>query len=222
MDNAILIDFGSTHTKVVVVSLKEEKILHANCFASTVKTDARIGLQKCLNSAKLVLSEDSFEKAIKLASSSAAGGLRMAVIGLSQSLSIKAGRNTAFGAGGKISFTLSGKITPEQIQEFIDQKVEIVLFCGGYENGNETIVLHNASVLAESDLRIPIIYAGNSSISTKVRGLMLMGRKECFVADNLIPDIGKLDTKMAEDIKLVPGTNPHFFQFQMHPYSYLK
>ncbi|UUV17579.1 glutamate mutase L [Fusobacteria bacterium ZRK30] len=200
MDNAILLDFGSTHTKVVVVSLKEEKILHTNCFASTVKTDARVGLQQCLDSAKSVLSEDKFEKAIKLASSSAAGGLRMAVIGLSQSLSIKAGRNTAFGAGGKILFTLSGKITPEQVQEFVDAKVEIVLFCGGYENGNETIVLHNAAILAESNLRIPIIYAGNSAIVPSVRGLMRIGRKECFIANNLIPDIRQLNTAMAEDI----------------------
>lgn len=200
MDNAILLDFGSTHTKVVVVSLKEEKILHTNCFPSTVKTDARVGLQKCLDSAKLVLKEDKFEEAIKLASSSAAGGLRMAVIGLSQSLSIKAGRNTAFGAGGKILFTLSGKIRPEEIKKFIDEKVEIVLFCGGYENGNETILLHNAAVLAESNLTIPIIYAGNSNIVNKVRGLMQIGRKECFVANNLIPDIGQLNTEMAENI----------------------
>jgi uncharacterized protein (TIGR01319 family) len=200
MDNAILLDFGSTHTKVVVVSLKEEKILHTNCFPSTVKTDARVGLQKCLDSAKLVLKEDKFEEAIKLASSSAAGGLRMAVIGLSQSLSIKAGRNTAFGAGGKILFTLSGKIRPEEIKKFIDEKVEIVLFCGGYENGNETILLHNAAVLAESNLTIPIIYAGNSNIVNKVRGLMQIGRKECFVANNIIPDIGQLNTEMAENI----------------------
>jgi len=200
MEHAILLDFGSTHTKVVVVSLKKETILHTNCFASTVKTDARVGLQQCLDSAKIMLTEKQFEKAIKLASSSAAGGLRMAVIGLSQSLSIKAGRNTAFGAGGKILFTLSGKISPEQTQELVDAKVEIVLFCGGYENGNESTVLHNANVLAESDLRIPIIYAGNSSIATGVRGLMLKGRKECFIADNLIPDVGKLDTVMAEDI----------------------
>lgn len=200
MENAILLDFGSTHTKVVVVSLKEEKILHTNCFSSTVKTDARIGLQQCLDSAKMVLTEEAYEEAVKLASSSAAGGLRMAVIGLSESLSIKAGRNTAFGAGGKILYTLSGKIKSDQIQEFIDSKVEIVLFCGGYENGNEQTVLYNAKVLAESDLRVPIIYAGNSCIIAQVRGLMLKGRKECFMADNLIPNVGELNTEMAEAI----------------------
>lgn len=200
MQNAILLDFGSTHTKVVVVSLEQEKILHTNCFASTVKTDARVGLQQCLDSAGSVLSQNEFEEAIKLSSSSAAGGLRMAVIGLSQSLSITAGRNTAFGAGGKILFTLSGRITPEKIQEFIEAKVEIVLFCGGYENGNETTLLHNAKLLSESNLTIPIIYAGNSSIVSEVRGLMKMGRKECFIANNLMPDVGELDTAMAEDI----------------------
>jgi len=200
MENAILLDFGSTHTKVVVVSLKEEKILHTNCFASTVKTDARVGLKQCLDSAKNVLSKKEFDDAIKLSSSSAAGGLRMAVIGLSEKLSITAGRNTAFGAGGKILFTISGKISQEQLNKISDEKVEIILFCGGYENGNETIMLHNAKEIANSKLRIPIIYAGNSALVNRIRGLMEIGRKECFFADNIIPNVGRLNTKMAEDI----------------------
>jgi uncharacterized protein (TIGR01319 family) len=200
MEHAILLDFGSTHTKLVVVSLKEECILHTNCFPSTVKTDARIGLNKCFESAKSVLSDEEFDKAIKLSSSSAAGGLRMAVIGLSKTLSITAGRNTAFGAGGKILCTLSGKITAEQIDEFIEQNVEIVLFCGGYENGNQTTILHNANILAESRLHVPIIYAGNSTISTAVRSMMTIGGKECFIADNIIPGVGELNTAMAEEI----------------------
>lgn len=200
MENAILLDFGSTHTKVVVVSLKEEKILLTDCFASTVKTDARVALNRCLESAKMVLSRNEFEEAIKLASSSAAGGLRMAVIGLSHSLSITAGKNTAFGAGGKILFTFSGEITKEQIQDIIDAEVEILLFCGGYENGNETIVLKNAKILADSELKVPIIYAGNSSIVSEVRGLFQIGRKECFIVENLIPDIGELNTCMAEQL----------------------
>jgi uncharacterized protein (TIGR01319 family) len=200
MEHAILLDFGSTHTKLVVVSLKEERILHTSCFASTVKTDARIGLSKCFESAKTVLSQEEFDKAIKLSSSSAAGGLRMAVMGLSKTLSITAGRNTAFGAGGKILCTLAGKITPEQVEEFIEQNVEIVLFCGGYENGNQTTILHNAQLLAKSRLHIPIIYAGNSAIATEVRSMMTIGGKECFIADNIIPDVGELNTAMAEEI----------------------
>ncbi len=200
MEHVILLDFGSTHTKAAVISLKEEKILHTSCFASTVKADARIGLDRCLESAKTVLSESEFKNAVKLSSSSAAGGLRMAVVGLSQSLSITAGRNTAFGAGGKILFTLAGRITSSQVDEFVAAGVEIVLFCGGYENGNETTVLHNARVLAESSLRIPIIYAGNTTVAKDVRGLMRVGGKECFIADNLIPHVGVLNTATAEEI----------------------
>ena len=52
--------------------------------------------------ARETLGKENLEQSLKLCSSSAAGGLRMAVIGLTERLSYVAGRNTAFGAGGKI------------------------------------------------------------------------------------------------------------------------
>lgn len=200
MKNAILIDFGSTFTKAVAVSLTEQRILFTARFPSTVKSDARIGLFQCLDGAKQALGEKSFEGAAKLASSSAAGGLRMAVVGLSKTLSITAGRNTAFGAGAKILKTLSGKITPEDAESMVGLNVEIVLFCGGYEKGNTSLMLHNAEVLANSGIKVPVIYAGNSYIAREVRGQFVRAGKECFIVKNIIPNVGELDTVAAEEI----------------------
>lgn len=200
MENAILLDFGSTHTKMVIASLDEERILHTTCHASTVKTDARIGLGHCLKEAKEILGNLNYQKAIKLSSSSAAGGLRMAVIGISKNLSISAGRNTAFGAGAKIMDTFNGKISDENIESLIKDKVEILLFCGGYDKGNQSIPLYNAKVLARSTLNIPIIYAGNSYVSKEVRYILTTGRKECYIVDNIIPEVGVINTNSAEEI----------------------
>lgn len=200
MKAAILIDFGSTFTKVVVVNMDEAEILLTARFPSTVKTNAAIGLKQCLEEAQKVLSKQDYEHAMKLASSSAAGGLRLAVVGISQTLSITAGRNTAFGAGAKIIKTVSGKLTIEDIEELERLKIEILLFCGGYENGNRSILYHNAHMLAESSLVCPIIYAGNSVVASEIRNILVTSFKECFLAENIIPGVGELHIEPTEEI----------------------
>lgn len=62
---------------------------------STVHTDAGISLQQCFEAAKCVIGDDDFGSALKLSTSSAAGGLRIAVSGLTKSLSIEAGETPA-------------------------------------------------------------------------------------------------------------------------------
>ena len=195
---AVLLDFGSTRTKVAVASLSERRMLFTGSAASTVKTDARVALKECFEMAKSVLSASEFGSAEKLASSSAAGGLRIGVIGLSESLSLKAGRNAAYGSGGRIVATACGLIKESDIAGFASKNIEIILFCGGYENGSEKALLRNASVLAESGLNIPVIYAGNSFAAVRVRSILAAGGKECFLSDNIIPAVGELNTAMAE------------------------
>lgn len=123
----------------------------------------------------------------------------MAVIGLTERLSYVAGRNTAFGAGGKIIASYSGALTPEQIHELELSQAEIILLCGGYERGNRSIVMHNAEMLANSHIFIPVIYAGNSSIARQVRTALVSREKKCLLADNIIPDVGVLNTASAEE-----------------------
>ena len=170
---AMMIDFGSTYTKIVCASLTEKRLIRAGSFPSTVRSDARVNLEQCMEFARETLGKENLEQSLKLCSSSAAGGLRMAVIGLTERLSYVAGRNTAFGAGGKIIASYSGALTPEQIHELELSQAEIILLCGGYEKGNRSIVMHNAEMLANSHIFIPVIYAGNSSIARQVRTALL-------------------------------------------------
>ncbi|MEY8297357.1 MAG: glutamate mutase L [Emergencia timonensis] len=193
MRYAILLDFGSTYTKIVCVDLSEKRVVLTDKFPSTVHTDAGISLQQCFEAAKCVIGDDDFGSALKLSTSSAAGGLRIAVSGLTKSLSIEAGRNASFGAGGKIVYTASGLISEKGLQGIEGSQAEILLLCGGYEGGNSKAVLHNAEVLADSSLNIPIIYAGNSRVAKDVRMLFAGRGKECFMAENIIPDVGVLN-----------------------------
>ena len=196
---AMMIDFGSTYTKIVCASLTEKRLIRAGSFPSTVRSDARVNLEQCMEFARETLGKENLEQSLKLCSSSAAGGLRMAVIGLTERLSYVAGRNTAFGAGGKIIASYSGALTPEQIHELELSQAEIILLCGGYERGNRSIVMHNAEMLANSHIFIPVIYAGNSSIARQVRTALVSREKKCLLADNIIPDVGVLNTASAEE-----------------------
>lgn len=200
MKHGVLIDFGSTFTKLVVVDFEKRQCIFTAKFPSTVHTDARIGLKQCFDAAKEVIGEESFQKSIKLSSSSAAGGLRMAVIGITDTLSLSAGKNTAFGAGAKIMGTVSGWLDEEKIKVLENLDLEILLFCGGYENGASNIVVHNAEMLAKSKITVPIIYGGNSAAAQEVRNILIRGKKECFIVRNIIPNVGELDIGPAEEI----------------------
>ena len=75
MNFAVCVDFGSTYTKVVCVDLKLRKAVVTDKFPSTVHTDAAIGLGQCFDRVKSEIGDGNFEEALKLATSSAAGGL---------------------------------------------------------------------------------------------------------------------------------------------------
>lgn len=200
MKYVILFDFGSTFTKAAVICTADKKIVYTTKAASTVNTDATIGLNNCLNNIRKQIGEPETKEAKKFASSSAAGGLRMAVCGLTNSLSIAAGRNVSFGAGAKIVHIASGTLMDFDLAEIVRNKTEMILLCGGYEGGNESALVENAEKIARSQIACPVIYGGNSRIAEKVQILMQQGGKECFMARNIIPDVGKLDPKSAENI----------------------
>lgn len=193
MNYAVLVDFGSTYTKVACVDLKERRIVLTDKFPSTVHVDAEIGLDQCFQAAKDVIGEEAFQAALKLATSSAAGGLRMAVVGLTEALSIEAGRNASFSAGGKLMYCQAGKLSEDDVAKLETAGAEILLLCGGYESGNTKLLLHNARMLSESSLTIPVIFAGNSFVAQTVRMMFSSRGKECFLAENIIPDVGLLN-----------------------------
>lgn len=200
MRHAILLDFGSTFTKITVVDMKQGKVILTDKTPSTVHTDAMEGMKRCMASAGRILTEQEIRNALKLASSSAAGGLKAAVTGLTKGLSLTAGRAAVFGAGAKILGSFWGELKEEDIRQLESMQLEILFFCGGYEKGNETLVLKNAEKLACSGLRVPIIYSGNQKVAGKVRQLMLMGHKECFLVDNILPAPNMLHAEPAQKI----------------------
>ncbi len=96
-----MIDFGSTFTKLTAVDTETEDIIATASHFTTVDTDISIGY----NNALAVLKEKLNDKDLKfdkiIGCSSAAGGLKMAAIGLVEELTVEASRRVCLGAGAK-------------------------------------------------------------------------------------------------------------------------
>jgi len=126
----ILIDFGSTFTKVVAVDLDKEEIAATARVPSTVETDITTGLQQALRQIEERAKISHPDRKAALACSSAAGGLRMVCIGFVPDLTSKAAHLAALGAGAKIVGLYSYKITRRELQEIETISPDIVLLSG--------------------------------------------------------------------------------------------
>ncbi|MBO5973432.1 MAG: glutamate mutase L, partial [Clostridia bacterium] len=109
MKPVLLIDFGSTYTKLTAVDLDSEELLGTAASYTTVQTDINDGLSRGL--ALLEEKVGKLEYAETFACSSAAGGLRMVTSGLVPELTSEAARLASLGAGAKVVGVYSFQLT---------------------------------------------------------------------------------------------------------------
>ena len=204
---ALLIDFGSTFTKLVAVDLDTAQLIGRSQAPSTVGTDVREGLLAAL--AGLHERHKVFEQVPKdlsvlegkivFASSSAAGGLRIAVVGNVPGLTVEAANQAALGAGAKIVGSTAFKLADEKVRELQDLRPDMILLTGGVDGGDAATILHNAGVLARSALAVPIVIGGNTSVAGEVGALLNRGGKEARFVENVMPRAGTLAVESARE-----------------------
>jgi uncharacterized protein (TIGR01319 family) len=203
---ALLIDFGSTFTKVTAVDLRHARIVARAQSPSTVLTDVCIGLLSALErlheyrpifkaKPKDLSALDGF---FVRASSSAAGGLRIVVIGLVPGLTVEAANAAALGAGGKIVGTFAFKLGERQIAEIAALKPDIILLTGGTDGGDSQTIVHNGALLAASPLSVPFVVAGNRRVAEQVRDGLTAAGKEACCADNVMPTAEEIVPQAAQ------------------------
>ena len=115
MKAVLLIDFGSTYTKLTAVDVDAEKILGTASAYTTVQTDINDGLQAGLK--KLEEKTGKLNFAETYACSSAAGGLRMVTSGLVPELTGDAARLASLGAGAKVEKVYNFQLTEDDLEE---------------------------------------------------------------------------------------------------------
>ncbi len=193
---ALLIDFGSTYTKLRAVDLVEGRVLGAGQGPSTVTTDVTVGLEAGLADLQRRLGGLPRFR-YRLAASSAAGGLRMVTVGLVRELTGEAARQAALGAGAKLVGTFAYELTREDVRRLEKLAPDILLLAGGTDGGNSAVIRANAAALAESALECPIIVAGNRNAADDVVASLAGGGKTAIVVDNVMPEFGVLEIEPA-------------------------
>ena len=197
MKAALLIDFGSTYTKLRAIDLDRRAVLGSGQGPSTVATDITIGMKAALGDLERRMGAlPKFR--YRFASSSAAGGLRMVTIGLVPDLTAEAARQAALGAGARLVATFSHRITSSDLARIVSLAPDILLLAGGTDGGNSAVVLHNARVIGESSLSCPIVYAGNRVAADDA--VLFLGGKAVTVTSNVMPEINVLDIDPARAV----------------------
>ncbi len=92
-----------------------------------------------------------------LATSSAAGGLRMTVHGLTAKMTARAAREAALGAGGVVEYQTAGKLRRHDLRRIEEARPSLIMLAGGVEGGDVETVLqcsaHGALAPADRGLR---------------------------------------------------------------------
>jgi len=191
-DTALFFDFGSTFTKAVAFDLGSETLITRVQTPSTVDTDITVGLGKAIELLKesVSISDDEIRSAV--ACSSAAGGLRLVVIGLVPDYTTKAGYLAALGAGAKVVGSFSYELTRADLRELEALKPDIVLLTGGTDGGNRKIITANAVSLSKTSVK-NIIVAGNKAARDDIEDAFSGHDKNVIFAPNVMPEFGKLE-----------------------------
>ena len=196
MKPVLLIDFGSTYTKLTAVDVESETLLGTAASYTTVSTDINEGLENAL--AKLEEKTGKLQYADCYACSSAAGGLRMITSGLVPELTGEAAKLASLGAGAKVVRVYAFQLTEDDIADIAREKPDIFLLVGGTDGGNTANILHNARMLATMKPEFPVVIAGNRTAARECE--RILKDFETHICPNVMPKFGQLQVEPTQKV----------------------
>lgn len=204
----LAIDFGSTYTKLTAIDLDNEVILATAKDITTVEDDIMIGFNKAFNKLKIEINKkinfDEINFVNKTACSSAAGGLKMVAIGLVPELTAEAAKKAALGAGARVIKTYAYELNSRELEEIKNTDLDIILLAGGTDGGNKECIIHNAKMLAEFKVKVPVVVAGNKAATDEIENILKEAEIDCYITENVMPFINKLNVEPSrEEIRKV-------------------
>ncbi|MBF4693726.1 GlmL-related ornithine degradation protein [Fusibacter ferrireducens] len=173
---------------------------------SVLEGDVTIGLHSAVADLAVLLKADKIEYSKLLATSSAAGGLKMTVHGLVYDMTAKAAKEAALGAGANIHMVTAGKLRRTDLQKIKAINPNIILIAGGVDYGERDTALYNAELIANLDMDVPVLYAGNIENQEEIRLIFEETGKEkqLYIVENVYPKIDLLNVeptrKVLQDI----------------------
>ncbi len=162
---------------------------------SVLDGDVTVGLKGAIDNLKNYLKVEKIDYTEMIATSSAAGGLRMTVHGLVYDMTVRAAKEAALGAGGIIKMITAGRLRRLDLKKIIDIKPNIILVAGGVDYGERDTALYNTDQIVSLNLDIPIIYAGNTENTEEVKLICEEAGIKLYLVDNVYPRIDFLNVE---------------------------
>jgi len=192
----LTLEVGSTITKANgFIKSPDNSLMHvAQGFAPTSVLQGNVGIG--LLAAIENLEETSgfnTDAAEVFANSSAAGGLRVTVHGLTYNMTARAAKEASLGAGAIIKMVTAGELSEFDLEEIEEINPNMVILAGGVDFGAKEVVLSNAIKLASLDLGVPVVYAGNAALKRAVENIFHKSGTELMIAPNVFPDVDVLN-----------------------------
>lgn len=167
---------------------------------TVLEGDVRIGLQGAIDDLRKNKGVDSIEYNEMLATSSAAGGLKMTVHGLVYDMTTRAAKEAALGAGAIVHQVTAGRLRENELEELREINPKIIMLAGGIDYGEQDTSLYNAKKIRELDLPIPVIYAGNIENQDAIKQIFDNSKNPLYIVENVYPNISKLNVEPARKI----------------------
>ena len=190
MPAVLCVDVGSTFTKAVLVDPDSGAVLAVAARPTTapeaLEAIAAVRADTAA-AAKTVLPEEI------LVSSSAGGGLRLAVVGYEHLVTAEAGRRVALSAGGRVVHLSSGPLDRDGIEAIRAARADLIILTGGTDGGNGDVVVHNARRIAIARLPVPVVLAANVDATPAAAAELRQRGRAVTVTANVLPRIGVLD-----------------------------
>ena len=187
--DVLIAEIGSTTTLMNAFRLGDEpKYLGQGMAPTTVlEGDVRVGLSRALADLEKNLGEPlSYDR--MLATSSAAGGLRMSVHGLVYDMTVRAAEAAALGAGGVIRQVTGGKMSRYDLMDLKALHPNLILIAGGTDYGERATALYNSEQIAALGMGdVPVLYAGNVQNQNVVKSIFDEAGIPLFLTENVYP-----------------------------------
>ncbi|WP_288961956.1 glutamate mutase L [uncultured Peptoniphilus sp.] len=180
----LLVDVGSTYTKLHLVDTSKNVILAGASSYTTVETDVREGFNKAYKKLREI-SDVKYDKI--LGCSSASGGLKVIAIGFSKSLTTDAARLASLSSGARILDVYSYELKDEQVEEIKSAGADIIVLCGGTDHGDRDNIIYNAKKLAKGSVKTPVVVAGNIDTHGEIRDIFNKADVPCDFTENVMP-----------------------------------
>ncbi|MBU1142264.1 MAG: glutamate mutase L [Firmicutes bacterium] len=191
--DCLVAEIGSTTTVVNAFNLHQGPVefIGRGMHQTTVDTDVNIGLSNAIHDLKKNLNVDELIFDEMLASSSAAGGLKITVHGLVYEMTARAAKEAALNAGANIHLITANRIESYHIEKIKEIKPNIIIIAGGTDFGEKEVAFQN--LLDLIDLNVPIIYSGNISNHDRIAKL---NKDHIRIVENVYPRV--------DDFNIVP------------------